>query len=438
MSPIARLTGIVVIAVLFGAALGAGLMRRFQPPPPQEGVVVSAKGEPSAVFTPVDINDLPGWTQDSVAQAMPALKRSCAQYKNLPANTLIGSGLISRSAKVWQGACNALVLAGDSDASLRAVLARDFVSYAVSNSDGSGRAPGNRGTFTGYYEADLHGSLAKDANYQVPIYGMPHNLVTVNVKDFLPPSAPLPRGVPDKLVGRLVQESGDSAASLGGGTIKPFYTRSEIDADGAIAEDADVLLWANDPVAVHILHIQGSGRVTLSNGEVVRVGFAGTNGRAFRGIGSILMEAGELKAGGASMTDVREWLTKHPQEAAKYMNRNTRYIFFRRLDPAEAEDGPIGAFGVSLTPQRSIAVDRSYIPLGVPVWLDTVDPDGIAIQRLMVAQDVGTAITGPVRADFFWGHGEEAFRKAGRMKSSGRYFVFIPRPDAVQSASAAP
>jgi membrane-bound lytic murein transglycosylase A len=110
------------------------------------------------------------------------------------------------------------------------------------------------------------------------------------------------------------------------------------------------------------------------------------------------------------------------------MNRNTRYIFFRKLDPMETPDGPLGAQGVSLTPGRSLAVDPRFIPLGAPIWLDTADPDGVPMQRLMIAQDVGAAITGPVRGDIFWGHGEEAFLKAGRMKSAGGYFVFIPKP----------
>ena len=219
----------------------------------------------------------------------------------------------------------------------------------------------------------------------------------------------------------------DGQASSPGGQLRPYYTRSEIDADGAIAQDADVLLWADDPVAVHILHIQGSGRVTLPDGQIMRIGFSGHNGHVFRGIGSILLEAGELKPGGASMIAVREWLALHPAEAAQYMNRNTRYIFFRRLDPAETEDGPVGALGVSLTPLRSLAVDPRFIPLGAPLWLDTADPDGLLLQRLMVAQDVGAAITGAVRGDIFWGHGEDAFLKAGRMKSAGAYYILVPK-----------
>ncbi|MEQ9447639.1 MAG: MltA domain-containing protein, partial [Rhodospirillaceae bacterium] len=281
-------------------------------------------------------------------------------------------------------------------------------------------AQNSTGTFTSYYEADLNGSLTRGGPYQTPIYGPPRTLVTVNLKDFIPASVTLPGDVPASIVGRVVE--GNS-----GGRFTPFYSRAEIDSAGAIAGDADVVVWADDPVDVHILHIQGSGRVALPDGQVIRVGFAGHNGHSFRGIGGILLEAGVLKPGQASMNAVRDWLRRNPEEAEAYMNRNARYIFFRRLDPRETEDGPIGAFGVSLTPQRSLAVDPRYVPLGAPVWLDTRDPDGIPLQRLVSAQDVGSAIKGVVRGDFFWGHGEAAFAKAGRMKSDGEYYVFVPR-----------
>ena len=423
MTPLARFAMVVLVSMLIGAGLGASYIKRMESPPAPVTVTPKPPSAPVTVYTPVDANDLPGWTQDSVAQGLPALKRSCAQFATLDPATVIGRDTIARSALAWQTACRALNEVNDGDAALRAVLARDFTAYRVAQSkaapsDGTAPEPPNdRGTFTGYYEADLKGSLTRGGAFQVPIYGRPRNLVTVNLKDFLPPSTQLPAGVPPSLVGRV----GES------GALKPYYTRAEIDADGAIADDADVLLWADDPVAVHILHIQGSGRVTLPDGQIVRIGFAGHNGRAFRGIGSILLEAGAVKPGGASMVAVREWLAQHPTEAADYMNRNTRYIFFRKLDAAEAQDGPIGAQGVSLTPLRSMAVDPQFIPLGAPVWLDTVDPDGIPLQRLMVAQDVGAAITGAVRGDIFWGHGDDAFTKAGRMKSAGGYFVFVPQ-----------
>jgi membrane-bound lytic murein transglycosylase A len=404
-------------------------MWRFQPPPlplPVAALPPPPQSEPSAVYTAVNAAEIPGWSEDTVSQALPALRRSCTQFMQTPADMVIGSGALARPVTAWQAACAALSQVADGDASLRAVLEREFTAFSVAVPGNDATTPDKRGTFTGYYEADLNGTMTRGGRFQVPIYGPPRDMVTINVKDFLPQSTQLPGGIPASFVGRVVPRE------TGSGQIKPYYTRAEIDAGGAIADTADVLLWADDPVAVHILHIQGSGRVTLPDGQMIRIGFAGHNGRAFRGIGSILLEAGVLKPGGASMVGVREWLTTHPAEAADYMNRNTRYIFFRKLDPAEAEDGPIGALGVSLTPLRSLAVDPRFVPLGAPVWLDTVDPDGVSLQRLMVAQDVGSAITGPVRGDVFWGHGEEAFRKAGRMKSAGSYFVFVPKSPSAQ------
>lgn len=410
---------VVLVSMLAGAGLGALIVTHLRPPSqaPTIGVTPPPRSETTAVYTPADVNALPGWKQDPIAQTLPALKRSCAQLANLEPDTVVGRDVIARPARAWQMACHSLDQLDQSDAALRAALARDFLVYRVGVSQASPSGTINdRGTFTGYYEANLKGSLTRGGAYQVPIYGKPRNLVTIQLEDFLPATSPWPSGIPTSLVGRVIDN----------GDVRPYYTRAEIDAEGAIAADADVLLWADDAVAVHILHIQGSGRVTLPDGQVMRIGFAGHNGRAFRGIGSILLEAGELKPGGASMIAVREWLAQHPAKAMDYMNRNTRYIFFRRLNPAETADGPVGAQGVSLTPLRSLAVDPGFVPLGAPVWADTTDPDGNSLQRLMVAQDVGAAITGAVRGDIFWGHGEDAFLKAGRMKSAGRYYIFVP------------
>ncbi len=431
MTPFNRFALVVLVSMLVGAGIGAAVVKRLQPPTavlaPPVGPSELAADIPAATYTPVELDALPGWTTDAVAQALPALQRSCVRFMKRPPEEIIGPGAIARPGKAWQHACQSLAQLTEGDAALRAALARDFTAYRVGSSQTQSGAE-DRGTFTGYYEADLNGSLTRTGNYQVPIYAKPRNLVTVDLKDFLAPSVQLPAGVPASLVGRVVPAATpDGQGAPRGGQVRPYYTRSEIDSEGAIAEDADVLLWADDPVAVHILHIQGSGRVTLPDGQLLRIGFAGHNGRVFKGIGSILLEAGELKPGEASMIGVRAWLALHPAEATAYMNRNTRYIFFRRLDPAETDDGPIGALGVSLTPLRSMAVDPRSIPLGAPVWLNTADPDGVSLQRLMVAQDVGAAITGAVRGDIFWGHGEAAFLKAGRMKSPGSYFVFVPR-----------
>ena len=418
------------MSALVGAVLGAGLTQRLRPP---DVVVRDQPADPArvvgAMYTPVGINALPGWSEDTVVQALPGLKRSCAALKSLAPDAVIGNGPIARPAAAWHAACAQIQDTLEGDAAVRATLERAFTPYKVSASSGTGRETA-KGMFTGYYEAEFNGSLVRTGNYQIPIYGLPRNMIVANVKNFLPKSTVLPTGMPEVIVGRLnPEDAGQSQRRL-----QPYFTREDIDNNHAIADDADVILWADDPVAVHILHIQGSGRVILPDGQQVRIGFAGHTGRVFRGIGSILIEAGQLQPGGASMIAVRDWLRGHPDQATEFMNRNTRYIFFRRIPAGGANDGPIGAMGLPLTPGRSIAVDQGYVPLGSPVWLDLKDPDNVPLQKLVVAQDVGGAITGPVRGDYFWGHGEDAFQKAARMKSQGSYFIFIPRPVAASGA----
>lgn len=416
----------LLVGTVIGAAAAISFMRQQQPAPeatPQQAPVETAKPAGSVIYTPAAIETLAGWQEDSMAETLPALRRSCERIKAIAPDRILGTGNIARPASAWHEACDAILRVSGGDGALRAVLSESFVAYRVA---ASGETPNEHGLFTGYYEADLRGALEQGGAFQYPIYGLPRDLVSVDVRDFAA-SANLPAGVPSTIVGRVV----DSGR---GQRMMPYYSRAEIDAERAIASAADVLVWADDPVAVHILHIQGSGRVTLPDGNVMRIGFAASNGRAFKGIGSILLEAGALRPGGASMIAVRDWLRSHPDEAAKYMNLNTRYIFFRKLAPSETEDGPVGASNVSLTPGRSIAVDPRVIPLGAPVWLDTKDPDDIPIQRLVVAQDTGAAITGAVRGDYFWGHGEDAFMKAARMKSTGGYVLFVPKaPESLYS-----
>lgn len=339
-------------------------------------------------------------------EARPALQASCDVFAAKPATASIGEGALGRPVQEWQKACASIASATNDDA-LRAAIEENFTAVAIAAAD-----TGATGTFTGYYEAELNGSLTKDARFTVPIYGVPRDLVTVDLSVFVDK---LPPAMPRQVVGRI-------ATGARGQSLTPYFTRTEIDAEKAVADSADVVAWVDDPVAAHILHIQGSGRVALTDGTTLRLSFAGHNGHRFKGIGSILLAAGVLKS--ATMDNVRAWLRDHPAEAAAYMNQNARYIFFK---PGPVDGGPIGALGVPLTAQRSLAVDPRVVPLGAPVWLDTVDPDGKPFRRLVVAQDTGAAITGAVRGDVFWGFGEPAFAVAARMKSPGRYMALVPR-----------
>ena len=416
-----RFLVIVLVAMALGAVIGASLVLRFRLEPkvvatPAEQAAPAEPKEATVIYSAVDFNELAGWSQDSVQQALPAIRRSCAVLVT-KSDAYIGAGPIARRPAAWVTACAALEQVRDGDADLRNTLMQNFTPYRVALSRTDSTEPDDTGLFTGYYEAELHGAPVRGGNYQIPIYAVPRNLVNVNLKDFI---NDLPAALPGSLVGRVDSNQ-----------MKPYYTREEIDGLNVIAEQADVLAWANDPVAVNILHIQGSGRVLMPDGQTLRLGFAGSNGRMFRPLSAILRQANVLPQGTPmSMITIRDWLHQHADQAGDLMNKNTRYIFFRKLDLASTEDGPIGAQGVSLTAGRSLAVDPRFIPLGIPLWLDTTDPDGAPIQRLMVAQDVGSAIIGPVRGDIFWGHGEDNFQKAGRMRHQGKYFLFIPRPPA--------
>jgi len=322
---------------------------------------------------------LPGWNDDHLAEALPALRRSCDRLSELPSDRSIGEDGSGGLAGDWMGPCGALRwLASDDEKAIRAFLQSWFEVAQIGNGHG------DDGRFTGYFEPELRGARHPSARFCVPLLGRPPGQ----------PANPGPQSAP---------------------------TRAQIEA-GALAGKAPVLVWVDDAVDAHILQIQGSGRVTLEDGSVLRLGFAGSNGLPFVALGKILKDRGKITA--STMPVVRAWLKAHPAEAPTLMAENPRYVFFRLMPPSA--EGPVGALGVPLTPGRSLAVDPHFIPLGAPLWLDSLDPDGVKLQRLVVAQDSGNAITGAVRGDLFWGAGEIAFDKAGRMNSRGGYYLLRP------------
>ena len=359
----------------------------------------------------VDFADLPGWRDDAVAEALPALRRTCDKLAARPADAALGPSGYAGRVQQWDAACRAIANAGArGDSDLRDVLTAQFVPFAVSGPDG------REGTITGYYEATLDAARRRRGPYQHPLYAPPRDLIKADLGRFKD-------GLDDThIVGRVE-----------GNRLVPYHGREAI-ANGALAGKADVLLWADDPVDVFFLHVQGSGIAELPGGGTQRVGYAASNGRDFTAIGRELIDTGALDGEDMSMQAIRDWLKAHPDRAQDLMHRNARYIFFREIDGA----GPIGAFGVPLTAGRSLAVDRDAIPLGAPLWLSTEHPTRDApLRRLMVAQDTGNAIQGTVRGDFFWGHGETALAKAGRMKQQGRYWLLLPKTvvDSAQPAS---
>ena len=355
-----------------------------QPPPTAAGY-----------FEPAGWNELPGWYTDSISDAWPAFIRSCKAIGTRPQ---------------WQPPCWAASrMTRHDDTSLRKFFESWFRPYRVFNSDGTGK-----GMVTGYYEPLLLGSRTRSAKYRYPVYGVPGDLLTIEVDTLFP-----------ELAGERVRGRRKN------GHVVPYYTRGEIESGIAAVKDLEIV-WVDDQVELFFLHIQGSGRVKLENGEMVRVGYANHNGHPYRSIGRILIERGELTSSTASMQGIKRWGRANPDQLNALLAENPAYVFFREL-PAGL-GGPIGALGVPITPRRSIAVDDQSVPLGAPVFLATTWPNSNKpLSRLMMAQDKGGAIKGAVRADFFWGFGDDAAQLAGRMRQSGEMWVLLP--DALRASA---
>jgi membrane-bound lytic murein transglycosylase A len=371
-------------------ALSAIAVATCAPSPPQK-----------LILQPAAFSDLDGWTAETHADALPALAKSCGRLKSLPAGRSLGAGELTGSVGEWRALCAAAAGTPTDDAAARRYFETWFKPYLATDN-------GNPdGLFTGYYEAELRGAWTRKGRYQVPIYRPPDDLITVDLGLFRE------EWKGQRLTGRQVD-----------GRLVPYPARSEIDA-GALAGKGSELLWVDDAIDAFFLHVQGSGRVVMENGQLVRLGFAGRNGHSYVAIGRELISRGAIPRERMSMQAIRAWLKTNPGEAAEVMALNPSFIFFGVIDG----EGPIGAEGVPLTPGRSLAVDPTFVPLGLPIWLDTTEPlsPKQPLRRLVVAQDTGSAIKGPVRGDLFWGFGETAATKAGAMKQQGRYFLLLPR-----------
>ena len=353
---------------------------------------------PQAELQQVSFAELEDWKNDNFSEMLPNLLNNCNRIAKIKTES-IGTGAIKINTLSYQRICNRLETENFADdAQIRNFIESNFTPFAVTD---NGNADGK---FTSYYESTIKASFEKHDNYKYPVYGKPEDLIEINLKDF---DATLPE---KRLVGRIEKQK-----------MIPYHDREAIETDGI---NAPVLMWADNSVDIHIMQIQGSAVAYMNDGQQVRVGFADSNGLPFRGIGSILLENGILPPENINMLAIKKWLNENPQEADYYMRQNRRYIFHKII----SESGPVGAFGVPLQAGRSLAVDRSFIPLGSLLWLETYIPDGTPLNKLVIAQDIGSAIKGVVRGDYFWGSGgDEVLDMAGRMNSIGRYYILLPK-----------
>jgi membrane-bound lytic murein transglycosylase A len=388
---------------LIARALSLGLVLLLAccaPPPPPPA---PAPPPDHLDLTPVGFTALDGWGVDDQGAALPALQRSCARLMRQADERPVGPDGVAGTVADWRPACAALAAANGADApALRAVIEREFEAFRAAGRDGA------EGLFTGYYEPELHGARRRDATYTVPLFKRPADLVTVELGDFRADW----RG--ERIAGRVVD-----------GQLKPYPDRLTI-GRGALANRDLELFWVDNDIDAFFLQIQGSGRIALPDGQTVRVGYAAQNGHPYVAIGRALVARGALARDNVSMRTIREWLAAHPGEADAVMDLNPSYVFFKEI----AGDGPVGAQGIVLSAGRSLAVDPKFMPLGVPLWLDIAEPaePGGRLRRLVVAQDTGGAIRGPVRGDLFCGTGASAGERAGAMQQRGGYFVLLPRP----------
>lgn len=355
--------------------------------------------KPADMLKPVTYAALPGWGKDDLREAWPAFLASCE--------------VLVKKAD-WKEPCTIARDVNPADTkAIRIFFEAFFVPYQVFNPDGS-----DSGLVTGYYEPLLHGARKRGGPYQTPLYRTPEDMLTIDLASVYPELKSM------RLRGRIA-----------GNKIVPYFSRAEMVQSNTLA--GKELLWVDDPIEAFFLQVQGSGRVQLADTkETVRIAYADQNGHPYKSIGRYLVDKGELTLDQASAQTIKTWVATHPSRQQEVLNANPSYVFFKEEKIIDPRKGPKGALGVPLTPQRSIAVDAQFIPLGVPVFLATTQPNSdIPLQRLMLAQDTGGAIKNAVRADYFWGFGAQAGEKAGRMKQHGMMWILLPKLSAALISS---
>ena len=389
MTHILRAPAVSVFAIL--ALAGCANLPPPQPAPAARAdcpVCPSATRPAEAKYQPMPFAAIPGWAGTTLAPGLRAFATGCARIS--PASAL-------------RRACEAArALPAEDEAAARNFIEATFDAWSVVSADGAAD-----GMVTGYYEPVLAGSRARSERFRFPVYGVPADLIAVDLEGANPDLKGL------RLRGRLE-----------GARLVPYWTRGEIEA--ATPFRAPVLAWVEDPVELFFLQIQGSGQIALETGDRLRLGYGDQNGHPYRSLGRYLVDRREMTLDQASMQGIKAWAAANPRKLREALDFNPSYVFFREMPDSGA--GPVGTLGVPLTAGYSIAVDPRSIPLGAAVFLATTRPLSTQpMERLVAAQDTGGAIRGAVRADFYWGSGSEAGALAGRMRQQGRLWILWPR-----------
>jgi membrane-bound lytic murein transglycosylase A len=378
------------LAVLAGCAT-----QRQQPACVPDKTVI-----PVVSYEAVGWSRLEGWPADPSQEAWQAFLSSCGPLSKREPQA---------SRDRWAAVCAAArSVPSPGAAATRSFFERELTPYRIVQTD-SCNVQTDTGLITGYFEPVLRGARSASAQYSVPLFATPEDLLTIDLGDLYA-----------DLKGRRLR------GRLQGKKVVPYYSRAELER-GAAPRGKEIA-WVDSELDAFFLQIQGSGRVTLTDGSTVRVGYADQNGHPYRSIGKYLIDQGWLTKEQATTQGLRQWLLANPQRMRQVLDSNPSFVFFREERITDPSQGPKGALGLALTPGRSIAVDPRHVPLGAPVFLATAHPiDGSPLRKLMMAQDTGGAINGAVRADYFWGLGPQAGESAGMMRHDGRMWILWPK-----------
>ncbi len=355
----------------------------------------------------VKFSELPGWTDDKLSEAVPSFLQSCTALTALKDDDPVGHDGHGGKAGQWRKACAAAarVKPGD-DAGARAMFEAEFVAWSA-----AGKA-GTEAKLTGYNVQQIHASRKQGGKYQIPIYDRPKDLVMIDLSKHIPDAH-----------GRRIWGKLD-----GKGEVSPFPTRADI-RKGALDGQGLELMYADDPVDVLYAHIEGSAKAVMDDGSIVWLEFAGKNGRAYRGVGGVLKSMGQLAApGSGTMQGIRKWFVDHPGKFDEVVDQSSSFVFFRK----SPRPGAVGSQMVTLTPQRSAAIDRAFIAHSTPIWVNTRapivgKPGAAPWHQLLIAQDTGGGILGPVRVDVYWGDDLAAADRGGRMGGPGKLWLLLPK-----------
>ena len=336
----------------------------------------------------VEFSQINAWNKDDLIMAWPAFKHNClAMQKQL----------------IWKKICEDSGLVDvNNQAAIRQFFETRFVAYRLLPESSE-----YQGLVTGYYEPIVMGTRTKQNSRQDPLYKRPQDLIAIQLSDVYPELASL------RLRGRLVNNQ-----------MQAYFTRAELNRNQHL--QGQELVWIDDPMEAFFLQVQGSGRVYLRDEKkMIRLAYADQNGHPYKSIGKYLIAQGELSIEQASMQGIQAWVRKNPEKMQATLEQNPSVIFFAEQSIQDANVGPKGALGVPLTAERSVAVDPRFIKLGLPIFMSS-EEGTTKIQKLVFAQDTGSAILGPLRLDYFWGSGKKAGERAGRMKQAADVWVLLP------------